>query len=108
MFVQHTSASLTINENASPDVPLDLNVRFDAAFSCVAEMCLIRCCLRYLAQCACVVSGLTVHPACPTWACNAHVRTGTSNEPTPPWPEPASVHRRTGFLRPHRAGREAI
>ncbi|KAI7843470.1 hypothetical protein COHA_002946 [Chlorella ohadii] len=23
-FVQHTSASLTINENASPDVPLDL------------------------------------------------------------------------------------
>ena len=26
LFVQHTSASLTINENASPDVPLDLNV----------------------------------------------------------------------------------
>ena len=26
-FVQHTSASLTINENASSDVPLDLNVR---------------------------------------------------------------------------------
>lgn len=25
LFVQHTSASLTINENASPDVPLDLN-----------------------------------------------------------------------------------
>ena len=25
--VLHTSASLTINENASPDVPLDLNVR---------------------------------------------------------------------------------
>jgi hypothetical protein len=24
--VLHTSASLTINENASPDVPLDLNV----------------------------------------------------------------------------------
>ncbi|KAL4435588.1 hypothetical protein ABPG77_002551 [Micractinium sp. CCAP 211/92] len=24
LFVQHTSASLTINENASPDVPLDL------------------------------------------------------------------------------------
>jgi secondary thiamine-phosphate synthase enzyme len=24
-FVQHTSCSLTINENASPDVPLDLN-----------------------------------------------------------------------------------
>ena len=23
-FIQHTSASLTINENASPDVPLDL------------------------------------------------------------------------------------
>lgn len=23
-FVQHTSASLTVNENASPDVPLDL------------------------------------------------------------------------------------
>lgn len=27
--VMHTSASLTINENASPDVPLDLNVRDD-------------------------------------------------------------------------------
>lgn len=26
--VLHTSASLTINENASPDVPLDLNVRW--------------------------------------------------------------------------------
>lgn len=26
LFIQHTSASLTINENASPDVPLDLNV----------------------------------------------------------------------------------
>ncbi|GFH14662.1 secondary thiamine-phosphate synthase enzyme, partial [Haematococcus lacustris] len=25
LFLQHTSASLTINENASPDVPLDLN-----------------------------------------------------------------------------------
>ncbi len=28
-FVQHTSASLTINENASPDVPLDLNDDLD-------------------------------------------------------------------------------
>ena len=27
--VQHTSASLTINENASPDVPLDLNDSLD-------------------------------------------------------------------------------
>ena len=26
--VMHTSASLTINENASSDVPLDLNVSF--------------------------------------------------------------------------------
>lgn len=25
LFLLHTSASLTINENASPDVPLDLN-----------------------------------------------------------------------------------
>lgn len=25
LFILHTSASLTINENASPDVPLDLN-----------------------------------------------------------------------------------
>ncbi len=24
VFIQHTSASLTINENADPDVPLDL------------------------------------------------------------------------------------
>jgi secondary thiamine-phosphate synthase enzyme len=24
LFIQHTSASLTVNENASPDVPLDL------------------------------------------------------------------------------------
>ena len=29
IFVQHTSASLTINENASPDVPLDLNDDLD-------------------------------------------------------------------------------
>ncbi|CAK0787892.1 hypothetical protein CVIRNUC_011114 [Coccomyxa viridis] len=28
-FIQHTSASLTINENASPDVPLDLNDTLD-------------------------------------------------------------------------------
>jgi len=28
-FVQHTSASLTINENASSDVPLDLNDALD-------------------------------------------------------------------------------
>lgn len=28
-FIQHTSASLTINENASPDVPLDLNDSLD-------------------------------------------------------------------------------
>ena len=26
LVIQRTSASLTINENASPDVPLDLNV----------------------------------------------------------------------------------
>ncbi len=29
-FVMHTSCSLTINENASPDVPLDLNDALDA------------------------------------------------------------------------------
>ncbi|KAK9824674.1 hypothetical protein WJX72_012275 [[Myrmecia] bisecta] len=29
LFIQHTSASLTINENASPDVPLDLNDSLD-------------------------------------------------------------------------------
>lgn len=29
-FLLHTSASLTINENASPDVPLDLNDALDA------------------------------------------------------------------------------
>ena len=28
-FIMHTSASLTINENASPDVPLDLNDALD-------------------------------------------------------------------------------
>eukprot|EP00884_Botryococcus_braunii_P023272 jgi/Botrbrau1/9629/Bobra.0131s0009.1 len=28
-FIKHTSASLTINENASPDVPLDLNDTLD-------------------------------------------------------------------------------
>ena len=38
LFVQHTSASLTINENASPDVPLDLNVRLDAAAIVVPGM----------------------------------------------------------------------
>ena len=31
LFIQHTSASLTINENASPDVPLDLNVSLQHA-----------------------------------------------------------------------------
>lgn len=30
VFIQHTSASLTINENADPDVPLDLNRSLDA------------------------------------------------------------------------------
>jgi len=30
VFVQHTSASLTINENADPDVPADLESSFDA------------------------------------------------------------------------------
>lgn len=28
VFIQHTSASLTINENADPDVPLDLETSF--------------------------------------------------------------------------------
>jgi secondary thiamine-phosphate synthase enzyme len=32
MFLQHTSASLTINENADPDVPTDL----ESAFSAIA------------------------------------------------------------------------
>jgi thiamine phosphate synthase YjbQ (UPF0047 family) len=31
LFLLHTSASLTINENASPDVPLDLAVSRPAA-----------------------------------------------------------------------------
>ena len=30
VFVQHTSASITINENADPDVPADLESSFDA------------------------------------------------------------------------------
>ncbi|HUY91412.1 MAG TPA: secondary thiamine-phosphate synthase enzyme YjbQ [Pirellulales bacterium] len=30
LFIQHTSASLTINENADPDVPLDLETSFNA------------------------------------------------------------------------------
>ena len=30
VFIQHTSASLSINENADPDVPLDLTRCFDA------------------------------------------------------------------------------
>ena len=29
IFIQHTSASLSINENADPDVPADLNRAFD-------------------------------------------------------------------------------
>jgi len=29
VFIQHTSASLTINENADPDVPLDLETSFN-------------------------------------------------------------------------------
>ena len=38
LFVQHTSASLTINENASPDVPLDLNVRRLRPWVCAASL----------------------------------------------------------------------
>jgi len=30
VFIQHTSASLSINENADPDVPRDLEASFDA------------------------------------------------------------------------------
>lgn len=30
LFIQHTSASLSINENADPDVPFDLGRSFDA------------------------------------------------------------------------------
>ncbi len=30
VFIQHTSASLSINENADPDVPFDLGRSFDA------------------------------------------------------------------------------
>jgi secondary thiamine-phosphate synthase enzyme len=30
VFIQHTSASVTINENADPDVPADLERSFDA------------------------------------------------------------------------------
>ena len=30
VFIQHTSASLSINENADPDVPIDLERSFDA------------------------------------------------------------------------------
>lgn len=30
VFIQHTSASLTINENADPDVPLDLQTMFNS------------------------------------------------------------------------------
>ncbi len=30
VFIQHTSASLTINENADPDVPVDLETSFSA------------------------------------------------------------------------------
>ncbi len=30
IFIQHTSASLTINENADPDVPVDLETSFNA------------------------------------------------------------------------------
>jgi len=30
VFIQHTSASITINENADPDVPVDLEASFSA------------------------------------------------------------------------------
>ena len=33
VFIQHTSASLTINENADPDVPADLESSFNALAS---------------------------------------------------------------------------
>ncbi len=52
-FIQHTSASLTINENASPDVPLDLNVsRGGVVGVCCCCLCkLCRCCLQYVILC---------------------------------------------------------
>lgn len=33
VFIQHTSASITINENADPDVPADLESSFNAIVS---------------------------------------------------------------------------
>jgi len=33
VFIQHTSASLSINENADPDVPRDLEMAFNAVAS---------------------------------------------------------------------------
>ncbi len=33
--VLHTSASLTLNENASPDVPLDLNVSSELGWQAI-------------------------------------------------------------------------
>ena len=41
-FILHTSASLTISENASPDVPLDMAVRFLPHAAC---RCIITCCM---------------------------------------------------------------
>ena len=42
-FILHTSASLTISENASPDVPLDMAVRLLLFVIC---QCINTCCLR--------------------------------------------------------------
>jgi hypothetical protein len=49
--VLHTSASLTINENASPDVPLDLNVspsqqRSEPSIASIISIESIDCMLR--------------------------------------------------------------
>lgn len=51
----HTSASLTINENASSDVPLDLNVSEIAIVQLNFQPCL----LPYTTSCTHVYTGLT-------------------------------------------------
>lgn len=45
--VLHTSASLTVNENASPDVPLDLNVRSPHLSALPPPVCLCPSSFRY-------------------------------------------------------------
>ena len=113
LFIQHTSASLTVNENASPDVPLDLNVRFVAR--CLSPL------LSHLGPAAhdverlgglaLRVSARFFRPAF-KYVSNPSFKTATTSRAHKPCHQHTTLHNHnhihhnntTGRARPHRAG----